>query len=341
MITMFKKFNPNEKDFTDEANYLNKELEDSYDSSVYNWRPGMVDDDGKMLKLRITKSTLGTYKFCPRMYYYQSVLKIPQEPTEAMTRGTNVHNVVEYFWKQINEELIEEIRVLLDNQKQITAKEKLRVFLIKPEDGFLYSEDIVLEQWFEWNWLRLLICYKQNTMHLWKAVGNEVEVHAMDEIEVEGKKVPLHYKGFVDRIFSDGDNGFIIMELKTGKWMERPYKYSGMRFEMEFYKQIIVKSEHMEFLPITHWGWEYPNGQINGGDGAMWTIEETKRLSSYASRSIENVKKKLVASHLNDNFPTVHSDECKSTCRHLSSPCGWCSYYDICPAWNKIKEMTI
>jgi RecB family exonuclease len=338
---MFKEFNPNEKNFTDEASYLNKELENSYDSSVYNWKPGMVDKDGKMLKLRITKSTLTTYKFCPRMYYYQYVLGLKQEPTEAMTRGTNVHNVVEYFWKQIDEDVLKQLTQLLDEDKHMTAKGILREFMPKPEGGFLYDEDICLEQWFTWQWLRLLICYKDNTLEHWKAVGNEVEVHAMDEIEVEGQKVPLHYKGFIDRIFSDANGGFILMELKTGKWVNKPYKMSSMRFEMEFYKEILMKSQHMEFLPVTHWGWEYPYGQINGGDKADWIVEETKRLSTYASRSIANVRKKLVASHVNDDFPTVHSDKCKSTCRHLSNPCGWCSYYDICPAWNKIKEMTI
>lgn len=335
------KFNPNDKGFTEEATYLNEELEESYNMSTYAWHPGMVDDDNNMMKLRMTKSTLGTFKMCPRQYYYQYVLRIPQGETIPMVRGTNVHNVVEYFWKQINEDVLEVVKKLLDEDKQITAKKLLEDFLPVPEDGFHYEEGTVIEQWFEWNWLRLLVCYTDKTMNLWQPVGNELEVHAMEDIEVDGVIVPVHYKGYVDRVFSDGQGGFIVMELKTGKWKEKPYKYSGMRFEMEFYRMMLVKSDYSEYLPVTQWAWEYPYGQVNGGDGATWVIEDTKSLSRYASKSIKTMQEKVIRAHLNNDFPPVHTENCKTYCRHTTMPCGYCDYIDICPGWNMIKEMTL
>ena len=198
------KFNPNDKGFTEEATYLNEELEESYKLSTYAWQPGMVDDDGNTMKLRMTKSTLSTFKICPRQYYYQYILRLPQGETIPMVRGTNVHNVVEYFWKQINEEVLENVKKLLDENKQITAKKLLEGFLTKPENGFHYNEGVVIEQWFDWNWMRLLVCYAEDIIHLWQPVGNELEVHAMETLEVDGKTIPVHYKGYVDRVFADG-----------------------------------------------------------------------------------------------------------------------------------------
>ena len=115
------------------------------------------------------------------------------------------------------------------------------------------------------------------------------KVHAKTEVEHDGVMYPVHLKGYVDRIFSDGDDGYVLMELKTGKWKDAPYKYSSMRLEMEFYKNMIILAERDEFLPVTHWAWEYPNGQVNGGDGADWIIEETKtksKLDSFSSNEV-------------------------------------------------------
>ena len=56
----FMKFNPNETSLMDRgAEAHTPELLDSYHCSTYAWQPGMVDEDGRAMKLRISKSTVG------------------------------------------------------------------------------------------------------------------------------------------------------------------------------------------------------------------------------------------------------------------------------------------
>jgi len=232
---------------------------------------------------------------------------------------------------------MDEIKELLDDDKPAMARERLKKLFPYPEEGYHHNEEVVIDQWFEWQWARLLVCHESDMIDSWKPVGNEVEVHAETTVEHEGKMYPVHLKGYVDRIFSDGDGGYILMELKTGKWKEAPYKYSSMRLEMEFYKNMITLAQRDEFLPVTHWAWEYPYGQVNGGDGADWIIEETKTKSKYAQRSLEKKMKKLLKAHIEQDFPPVHKDTCSKWCRCQSVQCAWCDFVHICPAWKSDK----
>ena len=97
----FMKFNPNEKYFTDHSDYNNEEMLESYRLSAYNWRPGMKNEDGEFMKLRMSKSSIMGFAWCPYQYYLEKVLGHRSTETAAMVKGTNIHNVVEYFWKAV------------------------------------------------------------------------------------------------------------------------------------------------------------------------------------------------------------------------------------------------
>ena len=323
---IFHKFNPNEESFTHSANYATEELKKSYEESSYAWPE-------KGNKLRITKSSLGGFKWCPQQYYFSTVLRLPSDETEAMVRGTNVHNVVEYFWKRAEENL-DEIVSLMDDDKHAVAKQLAESFMVSPDDGWKHDEAECLDVWFNWQWLRFLVCYTDKIPKLWLPVGNEYEAHATEEIEVDGQVVPVHYKGYIDRIFDDGEGGFIIMELKTGKWVNRPYKMTAMRFEMNFYRHLLMKSGQPDYLPVSQWAWEFPNGTVNNGDEAKWVIEDVSRIARYSDKSIENTTKQLIKAHIDNEFPPIHSHTCKVNCGCIRRACGNCSFMHICPAFD-------
>ena len=76
----FMKFNPNEESLMDRGPEAHTpELLDSYYSSTYAWQPGMVDDDEKPLKLRISKSSLNGFGWCPYQYKANYIYKLSQE----------------------------------------------------------------------------------------------------------------------------------------------------------------------------------------------------------------------------------------------------------------------
>lgn len=86
------RFNPNEV-VTKE--YPHKDMLESYDKSTYAWQPDMEDKI-----LRVTKSSVGTFDFCPKQYYFQNILGLRGEERDYHVRGSNVHDAVEYFWRK-------------------------------------------------------------------------------------------------------------------------------------------------------------------------------------------------------------------------------------------------
>lgn len=327
------KFNPNDKTFTESSDFKDEELMASYNESSYNWPA-----EGN--KLRMTKSTIGAHDWCAYQYYLKYVLGHKSSDTEPMVRGTNVHNVVEYFWDKIDD-VLKDIEKHLDDGKNALAKDSLRSILPYPEEGYRHSEQTVIDQWIEWQWARLLVCHQNGDINTWPPVGNEVEIHATQDVEYNGEMYNVHLKGYVDTIFSDGDGGFVLMELKTGKWKNAPYKFSSMRLEMYFYMNMIVQAQRSEFLPVTHWAWEYPYGQVNNGDGAEWFIEETKTKARYAKKSLDTKMKLLLKAHIEHDFQPIHKETCSKWCRCLSVQCAWCDFVHMCPAHNKEEDFLI
>ena len=307
------KFNPNAVSLIERGvEARTDELRKSYEESAYNWQPGQGGT------LRISKSSLGSHGFCPLKYKFSYIYRLPSEESEAMTRGTNVHSIVEYFWHHVDD-VLDEVLTLIEEDKKLLAKDKLRSVIPTPPTPYEFGEQVVIDKWLDWQWDRLLITNGDN----WKPTGNEVSAHARMEIEVDGEKIPVHLRGFIDTIFSDGEGGSILMELKTGKWNLKKAKY--MREEMQFYRLMLEEGGYANYLPVTHWAWEFPNGTANGGIKAEWEIEELgTRKTSYAPRTVMNNLVKLIRSHLKDEFEP----------KPFALKCEWCDFMELCPAWG-------
>ena len=310
------RFNPNQKNDT---KYQYPELLESYDKSCYNWSPDM---DDKIL--RITKSSVGTFDFCPKQYYFQNILGLRGEERDYHVRGSNVHDAVEWFWKQAPE-IIPEVESFIADGNTELAKKELRKAMPTPPTPYIYGERAQMNQYSDWQFERLM--HMRHNARDWLPVGNEVEVHATRVVVAsDGSEVSIHMKGFIDRIFIDADHtGIILMELKTGKWVEKGgRKRSSMRAEMQFYRMMLEHSPHIEYLPVVGWGWQFPGGGINGGDGPMWDYESVKGPGGrYAPKTVENRLRRVVDAHLNDDFPAeAHERKCE-----------YCDFMEMCPAW--------
>lgn len=308
------KFNPNDTAFFENKDYHDDDLLKSYENSTYAWNPSMTDKI-----LRVSKSSLGTHGFCQYQYKLQYIHQMPIDENYTMIRGTNVHAIVEYFWDNVDDVLPEVIEHI-NNDREYAARELLSSVIPKPPEPYAYGEEAVIEKWLEWQFKRLLLLDDGKD---WKPVGNEVSFHAKKSVEIDGVIHPIHMRGFIDTIFSDGEGGFVLMELKTGKWNLK--KAKSMREEMQFYRLALEEGQFTKFLPVTHWAWEFPNGHDNGGVKDEWEIEEIgTRKTSYAPKTVENKLKKLVKAHVNNTFPPEpHARKCE-----------WCDYMDMCPAWN-------
>ena len=307
------RFNPNDSDKVEREGYPFDDMLESYAKSTYAWQP-----ENKDKILRVTKSSLGTFGFCNKQYFFQNILKLPTDEKDHHVRGNNVHDFTEFFFEAMYEQF-DNVMEAIKNGEEEKARDIMHSVIPKPPAPYEFGEPEQINTWVNWQFNRLLACDGEN----WFPAGNEAEVHATRTVDVDGELVPIHMRGFIDRIFEDGNGGFALMELKTGKWKTR--KSADMRAEMQFYKMMLEHSPHGEFLPITHWGWEFPGGNINQGDGTHWDYEPiTTRGAKNAPARIEQRLKKLVKAHLDKDFPAQRNE----------FKCAWCDFLDICPAWT-------
>ena len=58
---------------------------------TYQWQPENYGQEGEPI-LKISKSALGSYQWCPKRYEFQYVEKRPIETTEVMIKGSIIHN---------------------------------------------------------------------------------------------------------------------------------------------------------------------------------------------------------------------------------------------------------
>ena len=80
------------------------------DEFTYQWEPydaqGNFIEDGPILK--VTKSSLNTFYWCNKQYQYSYIERRPQDTSEAMLKGTIVHNSYEDFYKAVDVEAIQD-----------------------------------------------------------------------------------------------------------------------------------------------------------------------------------------------------------------------------------------
>ena len=277
---------------------------------TYQFQPENYDDPDAPI-LKITKSSFGSYNWCPKKYEFSYIDKLPQDQTEAMVKGTIIHNAREDFFNAFD----------IKKAENLSHAELVNYCMsLHPIDD--YTEMYEAMSIFEAN--RFLEAKAESMMEDFIPVVNEVMLDAEITIEADGnEKFPLtrdyvvHLQGIIDRIFLE-DGKYILMELKTGIWKDS--KRSNMRGEMAYYKLLFEQATDEELIengldpniPITHWGWFYP-------DSNFLYVEDCVRASETAVR-----KKfaKLIQSYETGIFPASY----------YYKKCVHCAYMPICDA---------
>jgi len=311
------RFNPKGEDDVRPSidDYPHEDLRKSYTISRNDWDPKKHHDE----RLRVSKSSLGTFNWCPKQYWFVYFEKIEGETVYYHTRGLNVHDAMEYFWENVGEVRDDIFKLMYEGHRE-RARAMMHDVIPVPPEPYAYGEEEQIRQWVDWQFSR----FEHTNGVNWEPAKCEAEIHAYRMVEIDGDPIPIHMKGFIDSIFANDDGTFALMELKTGKWKNAgKRKRTQMRKEMQFYRMMIENSPHYEYLPITHWGWEFPGGGIEGGDGAHIYFEPVKD-ARYTPKSVEKSLEKLVQAHLDGLFPASASD----------IQCGFCDFMEICPKFT-------
>jgi len=310
----------------------------AYAKSTYGWKPGHEKH------LRITKTSLTSdFDFCPKQYEYKRIHRLPEPTTDAMTKGTNVHDAVEVYYDNVIP-LVNQIHKCLVEDRRTEAMELALSALPEPEEPYELGEEDVLFNRISWDLDRLLIEGPDKYL----PIINELELHVFrdETIEFNGETitVPVHYAGMIDRGYHTEENSVALMELKTGKWVQTKkgddwedskFKLQSMRTEMAYYKDLLEMADH-PYANVTHWGWVYPAGglveveALNKYGYEQRSINRifyepcTGRTNTTYKRKLRRMKDALLTAYLTEDFPTKPSQ----------GKCAWCSFKSICPSWD-------
>ena len=266
--------------------------------------------------LKISKSSMGSYNWCPTKYQFQYIEGRPIDQTEVMRKGTIIHNSREDWFNTVDVKKAESM-----------DEDELKVYFMSlyPIDDYtdVYSVMASSEA------RRFIEIRNEDALDTFVPVANEVKLDAELFIPQNlNPKVPLqrdytvHLQGIIDRMFIE-NNQYIPMELKTGVWKD--WRTTSMRKEMAFYKLLFDNCPDEDLIShgldpnidITHWGWYYPISNYT-------YVEEVKKSSTNA---VMKGITKLIHSYekFNDGGEIFEDKFYAKTCIN-------CDFYGICPA---------
>ena len=284
----------------DEGNWVRPEPKED-DAYTYQWNAKWATDPSKPV-LKITKSSLGSFKWCNLQYEYSYIDRRPQEQTEAMTKGTIIHDSYEEFYKAVDIKKAQPMN-FTDLQTYFSSLFPIDDYVDMTSDIAAYEAQ------------RFIDFKNAGILQEFLPAGNELMLDANILIPRNtNPKRPLnrdyvvHLQGIIDRIYRNGDS-FMPFEFKTGQWKDS--KKTTMRREMAFYKLLMDSSPDWEG-EVNKWGWYYP------ASNHIYLEDVNKRSETSMLKAIADL---LYAYELDEFKPS-----------YFYKKCTWCSYQDLCPA---------
>jgi len=275
---------------------------------TYEWDASSYEDEEKPI-LKITKSSFGSYQWCPKRYEFQYPMHMPIDTTEVMIKGTVIHNSREDFFDVFDIKKAENM-----------SHHELQDYCMSlyPVDDYSDMYHIMGTNDAD----RFMEAKANDAIDNYLPVINEIKLDAEIIIDKNTHKeftlkhdYKVHLQGIIDRMFLE-EGGYIPMELKTGPWKE--WKTTMMRKEMAFYQLLIENCPEEKLIEhgldpetkISHWGWYYPASNFT-------YVEEIKKSSMNAV--LKGIAK-LLFSYEEELFPA----------KFYAKTCVNCSFYDIC-----------
>lgn len=271
---------------------------------TYQWNPENFDDESEPI-LKITKSSLSTFKWCNRQYFHQYIERLPQDTSPAMLKGSTVHNAYETLWDDFN-------IVKAETMNEDELYEYFTSLFPIDDYGDVYDNviDFEIQRFFQ--------SKEDDVLESYIPIENEILLDAELLIPFDAdpnyelkRSYIVHLQGIIDRVFMEDGHCF-PMELKTGLWKDT--KLSSMRGEMAFYKLLmdLAVDEHGNklFESVTKWGWYYPESNY-------CYLEDVKASSMTALRKRFA---RLIWSYENNKFPASF----------YYRKCQHCSFLGLC-----------
>jgi putative RecB family exonuclease len=251
----------------------------------------------------LSPSRASDFMQCPLLYRFRVIDRLPEKPSEAATRGTLVHSVLErLFDAPAAERTAPRAKSLIPGQwdrLRESRPEVVELFADDPEGArlarWLGEAERLVERWFS----------LEDPTRLEPA---EREMFVEAELD-SGLKL----RGIIDRVDVAPTGDVRIVDYKTGK-APRPEYAEGALFQMKFYalvvwrlKQVVPRRLQLVYL----------------GSGDVLTYDPVLA-------DLERVERKLLALWEAIRLAT-ETGEWRPRPTKL---CGWCDHQAVCPEFG-------
>lgn len=250
--------------------------------------------------MRISYSSLETYKNCPLKYKFKHIDRVPEPKSKEAQFGTLIHSVLNY--------------VHTPTLVPPTVEQAINYFVKdwKPE---VYEDEFEERSAFTQGIQMIQQYYEQNDI----ASANIVDLESRFAIEIGNEESGKHVvSGIIDRIDKTKD-GYEIIDYKTARKMPSQDKVDN-DIQLSIYLRAFLErypkeKEHLENITVS-----------------LYYVKHGVKLSS--TRTKEDLEK-LEARFL-DVIKAIESAEFEPI---LSPLCEWCGYKKLCPLWkHQYKE---
>lgn len=176
-----------------------------------------------------SKSRLKTWVTCPRKFYYKYVEKIDTPETESMVRGTDIHELIEYYYENIEE-------YAKDNSEPPTTLFSL-----------LNTEEH--DNWREYldPYLAHFLAFERRRWDACQNMSDWIPVSVEDEIWTKLYSDRPILMGFADVLLPAAsinsvatNEGCVLIDFKTGKSNENymGHEEGGVYLDLAYYAMI-------------------------------------------------------------------------------------------------------
>ncbi|MFF0965061.1 RecB family exonuclease [Streptomyces sp. NPDC003703] len=251
----------------------------------------------------LSPSRAGDFMQCPLLYRFRVIDRLPEKPSEAATRGTLVHAVLErLFDAPAAERTAPRAKALVPGQWD-------RLRQARPELVELFADDADGERAARW------LAEAERLVERWFTLEDPTRLEPAErELFVEAElDSGLRLRGIIDRVDVAPTGEVRIVDYKTGK-APRPEYAEGALFQMKFYalvvwrlKQVVPRRLQLVYL----------------GSGDVLTYDPVMA-------DLERVERKLLALWEAIRLAT-ETGEWRPRPTKL---CGWCDHRERCPEFG-------
>ncbi|MFI8895926.1 RecB family exonuclease [Streptomyces paradoxus] len=251
----------------------------------------------------LSPSRASDFMQCPLLYRFRVIDRLPEKPSEAATRGTLVHAVLErLFDAPAAERTPPRAKSLIPGQWD-------RLRETRPEVVELFADDPQGERLARW------LGEAEQLVERWFTLEDPSRLEPAErELFVEAElESGLRLRGIIDRVDVAPTGEVRIVDYKTGK-APRPEYSEGALFQMKFYALVVWRLKNVvpRRLQLVYLG----SGQVLTYDPVLADLERVERKLLALWEAIRQ------ATETGDWRPRP------------TKLCGWCDHQAHCPEFG-------